>query len=179
MRGALRRGECRAGIIEEIIAVSISRWDPWGDISSLRDAMNQLFEEGFSKPRNGAGANVLGLAVDVEETPDAYRIHASVPGVSRDEVSISLLGSTVTIRGERPEQRCEEKDGRWLIRERQSGAFQRSVTLPGAIDGDSAAADFVNGVLTVTLPKAERDRVRHISVRSGESAAPIESTSRG
>lgn len=156
--------------------MSISRWDPWGDISSLRDAMNQLFEEGFSKPRNGGGANVLGLAVDVEETPDSYRIHASVPGVGRDEVAISLLGSTVTIRGERPEQRCEEKDGRWLIRERQSGAFQRSITLPGAIDGDNASADFTNGVLTVTLPKSERDRVRHISVRGSESSTVIEST---
>jgi HSP20 family protein len=165
--------------IEETTIVSISRWDPWGDISTLRDAMNQLFEEGFSKPRNGVAGTVLGLAVDVEETPDAYRIHASVPGVSRDEVGISLLGSTVTIRGERPEQRCEEKDGRWLIRERQSGAFQRSVTLPGAIDADSATADFVNGVLTVTLPKAERDRVRHISVGSSESRTSIDSTSQG
>lgn len=156
--------------------MSISKWDPWGDIVNLRDAMNQLFEEGFSKPRNGVASSVLGLAVDVEETPDAYRIHASVPGVGKDEVSISLLGGTVTIRGERPEQRCDEKDGRWLIRERQSGAFQRSITLPGAIDGDGATADFNNGVLTVTLPKAERDRIRQISVRGGESNTVIEST---
>ncbi|MGH2548881.1 MAG: Hsp20/alpha crystallin family protein [Thermomicrobiales bacterium] len=155
--------------------MSISKWDPWGDIVNLRDAMNQLFEEGFSKPRNGV-TSVLGLAVDVEETPEAYRIHASVPGVRREEVAISLLGSTVTIRGERPEQRCEEKDARWLIRERQSGAFQRSITLPGAIDGDNAAADFTNGVLTVTLPKSERDRVRHIAVRGGAANSIIESS---
>ena len=79
--------------------MSISRWDPWGDIVNLRDAMNQLFEEGFSKPRNGVAGSALSLAVDVEETPDAYRIHASVPGVQREAVDISLLGSTVTIRG--------------------------------------------------------------------------------
>lgn len=156
--------------------VSISKWDPWGDIVNLRDAMNQLFEEGFSKPRNGQASAALGLAVDVEETPDAYRIHASVPGVRQDEVAISLLGSTVTIRGERPDQRCESPEGRWLIRERQSGAFQRSITLPGAIDGDNANADFTNGVLTVTLPKAERDRVRQITVRSGASSSVIKSS---
>lgn len=158
--------------------MSISKWDPWGDILNLRDAMNQLFEEGFSKPRNGQASAALGLAVDVEETPDAYRIHASVPGVKQDEVAISLLGSTVTIRGERPEQRCESQDARWLIRERQSGAFQRSITLPGAIDGDNAAADFVNGVLTVTLPKAERDRVRQITVRGAETGTVIESSAK-
>ncbi len=153
--------------------MSISRWDPWGDIVNLRDAMNQLFEEGFSKPRNGVAGNTLSLAVDVEETPDFYRIHASVPGVQREAVDISLLGSTVTIRGERPDQRCDQNEGRWLIRERQSGAFQRSVTLPGAIDGDQAEADFHDGVLTITLPKAERDRVRQISVRGGAATAEL------
>jgi HSP20 family protein len=152
--------------------MSISRWDPWGDIVNLRDAMNQIFEEGFSKPRNGVAGSALSLAVDVEETPEVYRIHASVPGVQREAVDISLLGSTVTIRGERPDQRCDQKDGRWLIRERQSGVFQRSITLPGAIDGDHAEADFHDGVLTITLPKAERDRVRQISVRG--SAEPAE-----
>ena len=150
--------------------MSISRWDPWGDIVSLREAMNQLFEESYAKPRNGGG---LALAVDVQETADWYVIHTSVPGVKQDGVSISLLGSTLTIRGERKEQKSEEKDGRWLIRERQSGTFQRSVTLPGAVDGDGARADFADGVLTVTLPKAERDKVRQITVR-GTQEAPSE-----
>jgi HSP20 family protein len=148
--------------------MSISRWDPWGDIVSLREAMNQLFEESFARPR-GAASGSMGLAVDVQETADTYVIHTSVPGVKQDDVSISLLGSTLTIRGERKEQRNEEREGRWLIRERQSGAFQRSITLPGAVDGDHASADFKDGVLTVTLPKAESDKVRQISVRGGQA----------
>jgi HSP20 family protein len=151
--------------------MSISRWDPWGDIVSLREAMNQMFEESYARPRNGSS---MALAVDVQETADSYVIHTSVPGVQRDEVSISLLGSTITIRGERKDQKCEEKDGRWLIRERQSGAFQRSITLPGSVNGEAAQADFADGVLTITLPKAERDRVRQISVR-GASNPAIES----
>jgi HSP20 family protein len=155
--------------------MSISRWDPWGDIVSLREAMNQLFEENFARPR-GAATGGMGLAVDVQETGDHYVIHTSVPGVKQDDVSISLLGSTLTIRGERKEQRSEERDGRWLIRERQSGAFQRSITLPGAVDGDKATADFKDGVLTISLPKAESDKVRQISVR-GSQPEPIEADS--
>jgi HSP20 family protein len=113
----------------------------------------------------------MGLAVDVQETADNYVIHTSVPGVKQEDVSISLLGSTVTIRGERKEQRSEEREGRWLIRERQSGMFQRSITLPGAVDGDHANAEFKDGVLTITLPKAESDKVRQISVRGAQPEA--------
>ncbi|MCC6704444.1 MAG: Hsp20/alpha crystallin family protein [Thermomicrobiales bacterium] len=156
--------------------MSISRWDPWGDIVSLREAMNQLFEESYSRPRGGGG-NALGLAVDVQETADSYVIHTSVPGVKQEDVSIALLGSTLTIRGERKEQKCDEKDGRWLIRERQSGAFQRSVTLPGSVNADGAQADFADGVLTITLPKAERDKVRQITVRGAESPNVVEAES--
>jgi HSP20 family protein len=152
--------------------MSISRWDPWGDITSLREAMNQLFEDGFARPRNGA-ATGMSLAVDVQETADSYIIHTSVPGVQQEDVSISLLGSTISIRGERKAQKCEENDGRWLIRERQAGAFTRSITLPGAVDGEGAQADFVDGVLTITLPKAERDKVRTIQVRGAQHQDPV------
>jgi HSP20 family protein len=157
--------------------MSISRWDPWGDITSLREAMNQLFEEGFARPRNGA-TGAMALAVDVQETADSYIVHTSVPGVKQEDVSISLLGSTVSIRGERKAQKSEEKDGRWLIRERQAGSFTRSVTLPGAVNADGAKADFADGVLTITLPKAERDKVRTIEVRrSQEKEIEAEATS--
>ena len=74
--------------------MSISRWDPWGDIVSLREAMNQLFEENYARPR-GAATGGMGLAVDVRETGDHYVIHTSVPGVRQEDVSISLLGSTI------------------------------------------------------------------------------------
>lgn len=154
--------------------MSVSRWDPWGDIVNLREVMNQLFEESFARPRSGGG---MSLAVDVQETNDSYIIHTSVPGVKQDDVAISLLGSTLTIRGERKDQKCEEKDGRWLIRERQAGVFTRSVMLPGAVDADGAQADFADGVLTITLPKAERDKVRQIEVRTANGQQMVEAES--
>lgn len=153
--------------------MSISRWDPWGDIVSLREAMNSLFEDGFMRARGTTGA--YGLAVDVEETPDAFLIHASVPGIKEDDVSITLHGDTVTISGERKEAHTGES-GRWLIRERQTGRFQRSVTLPGAVKADEAEADFTDGVLSITLPKAEEAKARQITVRSNvkEAAGKVE-----
>jgi len=149
--------------------MSISRWDPWSDIVSLREAMNQLMEDGYTRPRNGSTAG-MSMAVDVLETTGGFVIQMSIPGVKQDDVSISLLGNTLTIRGERKDQKLED-EGRWLIRERQSGAFQRSVTLPGPVNGEGAQADFDNGVLTVTLPKIERDKARQIQVRSAQENA--------
>ena len=154
--------------------MSISRWDPWGDIVSLREAMNSLFEDGFMRARGTTGAT-YGLAVDVEETPEAFLIQASVPGIKEDDVSITLHGDTVTISGERKDTHTGES-GRWLIRERQTGRFQRSITLPGAVKVDEAEADFTDGVLSITLPKAEEAKARQITVRSNvkEAAGKVE-----
>src|SRR5690606_21657589 len=112
-----------------------------------------------------------GLAVDVRETNDAYVVTASVPGVAASDVDISVLGETLRIRGQRHETHESSGDteadaGRWLIRERRFGAFERSITLPSAIKSAGASADFKDGVLTVTLPKAEEAKPRSIPVRN-------------
>ena len=146
--------------------MSITRWDPWGDIVSLREAMNNLLEESFVRPRQGAPGQVAGLALDVRETPEAFVVTASVPGVPPEDVDITVLGDTLRIRGERREE--HEQGGqneRWLIRERRFGAFERVVSLPTGVKSDAATADFKDGVLTITLPKAEEAKPRSIPVR--------------
>jgi HSP20 family protein len=146
--------------------MSISRWDPWGELVGLREAMNNLLEESFVRPRPGAAGNVASLAVDVRETPDAFTVAASVPGVSADEVEITVLGDTLRIRGERKEERQEnDHDARWLLRERRYGAFERTVALPAAVRADAATAEFKDGVLTIWLPKADEAKPRAIPVR--------------
>src|SRR3712207_9498276 len=108
--------------------MSISRWDPWGDIVSLREAMNNLLEESFVRPRQGAGGpGPAGLALDVRETPESFVVTASVPGVPAENVDITVLGDTLRIRGERREEREEGgQNERWLLRERRFGSFERS-----------------------------------------------------
>jgi HSP20 family protein len=153
--------------------VSSSRWDPWGDIVSLREAMNTLLEESFVRPRPGAPAGpglASSLALDVQETPEQFTVTASVPGVPASAIDIVVLGDTLRIRGHRQEDTEESGEGgRWLLRERRVGPFERTVTLPTTVDAERASAAFQDGVLTITLPKAEIATPKTIPVSGGSS----------
>jgi HSP20 family protein len=157
--------------------MSITRWDPWGDIVSLREAMNNLLEESFVRPHPGISGPGMAssLALDVKENPDTFVVTASVPGVPSSDIDITVLGDTLRIRGHRKEATDETGEGsRWLLRERRFGAFERTVSLPSTVDAEGAAADFENGVLTITLPKADIAKPRSIPVRgsgAGETAS--------
>jgi HSP20 family protein len=163
--------------------MSMMRWDPWGDMISLRDAMDRLMSESFVRTRMGEGSGMASLAVDVREEGDEFVVTASVPGVRPDDVEISVLGDMLRIRGERRESREEGGDEeRWILREQRFGSFERAVQLPTAVKADQANADFSNGILTITLPKAEHARERKIPVRSSsgegkEHEIPIETES--
>jgi HSP20 family protein len=162
--------------------MSISRWDPWGEIVSLREAMNNLLEESFVRPRQGISMPGMAssLALDVKETPEKFVITASVPGVPSSDIDITVLGDTLRIRGQRKEETEESGEGgRWLLRERRFGAFERTVSLPTTVSSDQATADFKDGVLTISLPKADAAKPKSIPVKGvgaagGGSAAPAE-----
>ena len=148
--------------------MTIERWDPFREAVSLRDAMNSLFQDSFVHP-GGARVGASSLPLDVSETADEFVVRASMPGVKPEEVQITFHGDTLTIRGETRAE--EEKKGQtWYVRERKVGAFQRSVTLNAPVNADAANARFDNGVLTLTLPKAEQAKPKQIKV---SSAAPV------
>jgi len=164
--------------------MSISRWDPWGEMVSLRDAMERLLAESVVRPfgdRMGGGAATL--ALDVHEEGDDFVISAPAPGVSPDDVEITVRGDTVRIHGERRDHHEEgDKEGqRWLMREQRFGSFERVIQLPTAVKADAAHAEFKDGVLTVKLPKTEEAKERRIPVQAGQMAkaqeVPIESSS--
>jgi HSP20 family protein len=157
---------------KERSAVSITRGDPWGDLVSLREAMNNLLEESFVRPRQGVvgPGMVSSLALDVKETPDQFTVTASVPGVAPSDLDITVLGDTLRIRGQRKEETEETGEGgRWLLRERRFGAFERTVSVPTTIDAERATADFKDGVLSITLPKAESAKPKIVTVSAGAS----------
>ena len=152
--------------------MSTTRWDPWGDIVSLREAMNNLLEESFVRPGPGVSGPGMAssLALDVKETPEHFVVTASVPGVPPSDIDISVLGDTLRISGHRQEQIQEPSQGsRWILRERRFGAFERTVSLPSMVDPEAAGADFKDGVLTITLPKANIAKPRNIPVRGAQS----------
>jgi HSP20 family protein len=104
-------------------------------------------------------------AVDVFEDKDAVKIVAELPGVKPGDVKLSLENNLLTIRGEK-KQEAEERSERVHRYERSYGSFERVFALPSTVDGEKISAEYQNGVLTVTVPKAERARPREIPVRS-------------
>jgi HSP20 family protein len=147
----------------------LARWDPVSDLVSLREAMNRLFEDSFIRPRGGWPTTAEGmgmLPLDVYESDDEVTVRASIPGVNPDDIDISVLGATLTIKGEKSEDR-EEKKGNYHLRERHYGAFQRSVNLPSQVNVDKAKAEFKDGVLILTLPKIEAAKPKSIKVKTG------------
>jgi HSP20 family protein len=146
------------------------RWEPFGDMVSLRDAMNSLFRESVVPGGLFAGSGgQVNLPVDVCETENDFRIRASLPGIKPDDVQITVHGDTVTLRAEG--RADEEKKGEtWHVRERRHGTYQRSMVLNAPIDADQATAHFEHGVLTLTIPKSEKAKPKQIKISSGGGA---------
>jgi HSP20 family protein len=136
------------------------------EIVSLREAMDRLFEESVLSPTGDAGARgFMAPAVDISETNDEIVVTATVPGINPDDLHISVTGDVLEMRGE-VKQESERKEATWHLRERRSGSFARSIMLPTPVVADEAQAEFENGVLTLTLPKAQDARRKTIKVRA-------------
>lgn len=146
---------------------SLIRWEPFRELISLREMMDRLFEESFARPRGRwlVPLDLETLAVDMYETDDKIVVKASLPGVKPEEVDISVTGNTLTIKGETKAEE-EVKEENYLRRERRYGAFSRSLSLPTQVEVEKAEAVFENGVLTLTLPKAEAVRPKTIKVKA-------------
>ena len=146
---------------------NLVRWDPVRDMVSLREAMDRLFEESFVRPRTWLAPTegVAALALDVFESDDDVTVKASIPGLKPEDIDISITGDVLTIKGETTEEK-EEKQGNYHLRERRYGAFQRSTSLPTLVNADKAAAEFENGVLTLTLPKVEEVKPKSIQIKA-------------
>ena len=144
---------------------NIVRWQPLGDLVSLREAMDHLFEDAFITPRNWPLGATMDLNLDVYETGNEVIVKAALPGMKPEDVDITLTGEVLTVSGETKEEN-EHQDKNYLRRERRYGSFTRSVTLPEGLQGDKAEAKFENGVLTLTIPKSEEVKPKKIQVKA-------------
>ncbi len=146
--------------------MSITRWEPFRDLISLREAMDRLFEESWVRPRAGwLLPTEETLAIDMYETPDSVVVKTAVPGVKPEDMGITITGNSLTIAGEtKAEEKVEEEN--YIRRERRHGRFSRSVTLPSGVQGEKAQATFDHGLLTLTIPKAEEAKPKVIKVKS-------------
>lgn len=143
--------------------MSITRWQPFSELMSLREMMDRLFEETFFAPTRVTRAGVMTLPIDMYETDKDIVVRAPLPGVTPQDVEITVSGDTLTIRGELKRDETIKRED-YIHQEWRYGAFTRSVTLPKPVQADKAEARFENGVLTLTLPKAEEAKVRRIEI---------------
>jgi HSP20 family protein len=144
---------------------NITRYNPYGELVTLRDAMGRLFEDSFVSPLTWRqlDGEMLNPAVDVHQTGDEIIVTASLPGLKADDVDITITGQTLAMRGEFKTDEKIDRD-QYLYRERRYGTFHRQIELPVRVQGDAATATFENGVLTLKIPKAEEVKPRQIKV---------------
>lgn len=138
----------------------VSRWDPFGDLDwpPLRD----FFRSGALEPARGG---IAMPAVEVSEDDDRYVVTAELAGVKKDDVTVEVHEGVLTLRGEKKSER-EEKKEHSRYTERVFGSFSRSFSLPSNADVDQIETAFKDGVLSITIPKAEEAKPRVISIRS-------------
>ncbi len=143
---------------------NINRWEPFQDALTLREAMNQLFEDSFVRDqpasRNGKG---FVPALDLSETPDAFVVEAALPGLKPEDLNITVENNVLTISGEM-RQSNQTKERNYHRVERRYGSFQRTVSLPNTVKADAINASLENGVLHLNIPKAEEVKPRRINV---------------
>ncbi len=147
--------------------MAMDRWDPFRDVWTLRDAMDRLFQENFLRPTSALISGSRSYTpVDILENERGYVVRATIPGIRPDDIRVSVAGDTVTIHGESRDEDQQREDQNWILRERRSASFHRSITLPSPIDADHVEAHCEHGVLTLTLPRATQTQPRQIHVTS-------------
>jgi len=147
--------------------MAIVRWDPFRDLMTIQERMNRLFDQTLSKTRTedeeGLTASTWSPAVDIYETADSIVLKAELPGLSRENIDIQVRDNTLTLKGERKFER-EVKDENYLRIERSYGALQRGFSLPAVIQQDKIKATFKEGVLEVSMPKAEEAKPTQVKI---------------
>jgi HSP20 family protein len=143
----------------------IRRTSPFGELLSLRSAMDRLFEDSFVQPRGVTGTEDGHLALDVYSTGDALVVEAALPGVKPEDVDISVLGDTLTISANSQQEQARDDEG-YSYREIRRGSFSRTLTLPSGLKSDAATASFENGLLRLSIPRAEETKPRQIRINA-------------
>ena len=143
----------------------IDRYSPFGRAASLRQMMDRLLEDAFVMPPEG-GEGWGGPALDVYEEGDTLVVEAHLPGIKPDDLDVNVERGVLTISG-KTESEQERKERNYLLRERRSGRFARSLQLPATYQTENCRADYEGGVLRLTFPKAEEAKPRRIPIGGG------------
>jgi HSP20 family protein len=155
--------------------MALIRWrprtemDPFRDMMGIQEEINRLFDWTLGR-RSGEDLGLLQgewvPAIDVAENESSVFVKVELPGMSEKDVDVNILGNTLTIKGQKTKEE-EKKDQNYYRLERSYGSFQRSVTLPSAVEADKCKASFKDGVLEIEMPKKEEAKPKQIKVNVG------------
>jgi HSP20 family protein len=152
--------------------MNVVKYDPFRDLKSLQDEMNRLFSGTFSRgSQDEIMRGAWSPSVDIFENKDQIVLEAELPGMTAEDVNISIENNVLTLHGERRFEKKDESDNFYRV-ERSYGSFTRSFTLPPTVSSENANAEFENGVLRLTLAKREEAKPHRIEIKasSGENA---------
>jgi HSP20 family protein len=154
------------------MTVPTTRWNPAQEMMTLREVMNQMFDDSITHSGTARRARSFMPALDLSETTDAYQIELAVPGLKAEDLEIAIEQGQLTIKGEVKQQKEEQKRNYHRV-ERQYGAFARTISLPATVRADAISADLQDGVLSIAVPKAELVKPRKVAINvSGSNAEP-------
>ncbi len=145
--------------------MAMSRWDPFRDLVSIQNELNQLFGRTYGGETREGARGTWSPALDVYETQEKFVIKMELPGVTADDVDISVEDSTLVVRGERRFY-SEQNEENFHRVERRFGEFSRSLTLPQTADAQNIQASFDAGVLTIEVPKKEEAKPKKITIKA-------------
>ncbi|MHB8555278.1 MAG: Hsp20/alpha crystallin family protein, partial [Candidatus Dormibacteria bacterium] len=163
--------------------LEMSRWDPWSDLFNMHNEMSRWVDETFgSGPYLVSAAPAVSrslpttaqtvyLPLDIRQSEGEFVVEASVPGFTPEEVEVTADQGVLTIRGERKLETSDETKSTYLRRERAVYSFVRQLTLPSDVKESEISASFLNGVLTLHLPRVEAPAPRRIAVTTGQGAS--------
>jgi len=148
----------------------MQRWDPFRDLRQMDETVNRLWRGFGGVP---AGTEDWNISLDVVQRGDEVTVKASVPGVKPDTIDLAIEDNILTIRAERKPD-FEDEQSIYLVRERPVGSFYRALRLPETIDANKVQSTYENGVLTITLPKAEEKKKKQIKIQVTSGSKAIE-----
>lgn len=146
--------------------MAIVKWEPGGNVSTLQERINRLFEDAY--PRYGDTGDTLSLCawrplVDIYKTEEGLTVLAELPGVKKEDVTVEVKENVLTLQGERTEDAQIPPD-HYYRRERSFGTFERSFNLDYPVNPENVTASFKDGVLKVTVTRPEKKKSRRITV---------------
>lgn len=141
--------------------MSIVRWDPFVNLSSIQKGMSNFFDNNFFT--KGEFSNIWSPSLDVQESNEAFLVEADLPGLKIEDINLEINKNNLVISGERKSEK-EEKETNFYKKEISYGSFKRELTLPQSVDSDKISAKYTDGVLHINIPKSESTKPKQITI---------------